>query len=143
MKRTLMTAIAVAALALPVGVLAAENDPAQPAEDPVPTTVQPDRSRDHERRHVDDVAVPGEQRADRTVDCPADGTPARERNQIRVAEGTGEGRQAHERDEVRVEDVLDDVTPTPAEDFLEEPGVIDDGANLQFRYGSGRGAADR
>lgn len=145
MKRTLMTVITVGALALPVGVLAAETDPAQPAEDPVPTTVQPDRSRDRERRHVEDAAVPREQRTGRAADCPVEGTPARVREQIRVAEGTGEGRQAHERDQVRIEEADEDraVVPTTTEEAAEDPDVTDDGGNLQFRYGAGRGPADR
>lgn len=143
MKKTLMTVITVGALAVPVGVLVAESDPIEPTDEPVPTTVEPDRTRDRERRHVEDPAVRNERHQDRAGDCPVVSTPLREREQIRVAEGTGNGRQAHERDQVRVEDTPDDVTRTPAEAPLDEPAVTDDGANLQFRYGSGRGAADR
>jgi len=144
MNKTLMTLMTVGALAVPVGVLAAETNPAQPAEDPVPTTVQPDRDQDRERRHVEDAAVPGEQRTDRTGDCPANGTPARERNQIRVAEGTGEGRQIHDRDQVRVEEDSDDgAAPTPTVEVTDDRGATDDGTNLRFRYGAGPGAANR
>mgnify|MGYP003574553651 CR=1 FL=1 len=154
MKKTLMTVITVGALAIPVGVLVAEADPIEPADDSVPTTVQPERERDRERRHVEDPAVLGERRPEWAGDCPVDATPARQREQIRVAEGTGEGHQAHERDQVRVaEDSDDDVTQMPADDPGEtdddpgetddDPGETDDGANLQFRYGSGRGAANR
>ena len=145
MNKTLMTLMTVGALAVPVGVLAAETDPMQPTDDPVPTTVQPDRNRDRDRRHVEDTAVPGELRTNRTHDCPVEGTPARVREQIRVAEGTGEGRQAHERDQVRIEDDADDnvVVPTTTEEAAEDPDVTVDGGNLQFRYGAGRGAAGR
>lgn len=151
MKKTLMTLMTVGALTVPVGALVAEADPIEPA-DPTPTTVQPERDRDRERRHVDDAAMLGEQRSDRADDCPVDGTPAREREQIRVAEGTGEGRQMHERDQVRVEqgpdagvtETPDDgVTETPADTPAENPDVTDDGANLQFRYGAGSGPGNR
>lgn len=147
MKKTLMTVITVGALAIPVGVLVAEADPIEPADDSVPTTVQPERERDRERRHVENPAALDEQRPEPAGDCPVDATPARQREQIRVAEGTGEGHQAHVRDQVRVEEDVDDgVTQMPADDpgvTADDPGVTDDGANLQFRYGSGRGAANR
>jgi len=125
MKKALMTLMTVGALAVPFGVLAAEADQVGPGE-PVETTVEPERDRDRERRHVEHPTVLGEQYRERAgsgrEDCPR--THLRE--EARVEAGNGNGRQMHEREHVRTEDAaVDGIPRTPA----------GDGADLQFESG--------
>ena len=106
MKKMLLTLTTAGALAIPVGVLVAESDPAEPA-DPAPTTTEAEPVQDRARRNVEDPAAgerPGNEAGDCDGECDCDGTQAQERQQNRLEEGTGEGTQAHNRQQNRLEE---------------------------------------
>ena len=162
MKKMLVTVIAAGALAVPVGVLVADDVSTDPA-DPVPASTDPDQVQDRARRTADaPVAAEEQNEADdneaearecdgqgpmarqkeqcRAEDGAGEGPFARRREQNRFEEGTGEGPMTHRRQQNRFEDCTVEEAPATPQDTREPAGGQvdtdpDDGANLQRRYG--------
>jgi hypothetical protein len=108
MKKLLLTLATVGALAVPLGVVLADDDPVDPTE-PVPTAPQPEQVRDRDHLQIHDPTPAGDRIRAQDCDCDGplargglhdetcDGSMIRGRDQLRIADGRGDGPQMHQR----------------------------------------------
>lgn len=104
MTKALVVTAAAGALAIPFGVILADDDPAEPTE-PAPTSTVPEQVQDRDRRSEPDPTIveqPGEQRAE-DCECDGEGPKDCERAQNRCEEGNGPSPRSHHREHNRYE----------------------------------------